>query len=156
MSARGRSGRLTLQVLLVGLVLSAAACSSGRKPATHSATAARPSPPVLQSPPANPQSAPQYILAFEERPPFHFLAPTELFAALTESYPQGVQIHDFRTRAESGKLVGIVCVDGAQGKDAIVAMIRKSPKIVLKDCGRATEAGLEEVRAMGQPSLPTR
>ena len=94
-----------------------------------------------------------YIVTFRPVAPFAPKTSRELLDAFNERHPPNVRTHHYRTQIEEGVLIGSICVDTEAGKDAVVAMLADSSKLVLVEAVRATPEALERLNAMGQPSL---
>jgi len=97
-----------------------------------------------------------YVVTFRPAAPYAPQTATDLLAAFNENHPRGVRTHHYRTEVRDNTLVGYICVDTKNGKDAIVSMVEKSKKLEFVAATLATESDLQKLYDMGQPSLRTR
>jgi hypothetical protein len=103
---------------------------------------------------ADAPSVATYIVTFKPVEPFAPRTARYLLAAFNEKHPRGVRTHHYRTRIEEGKLVGLICVDTASGRDAVVGMLKANNRLSLVQAVAANRDALDELYEMRQVSLP--
>lgn len=99
------------------------------------------------------RSVETYIVTFEPVGEFKPRTARELLNAFNENHPRGVRTHHYRTRAENDRLRGHICVDTKQGADKVASMLEESKGIKLVEAKLATQADLDKLFKLGQPSL---
>ncbi len=104
-------------------------------------------------PRAAPAEIAGYIVQFEPVDSFKPVTARQLLEAFNENHPQGVRTHHFRTQAEGDKLIGYICVDTEEARDAVASMLNKSERLTLIKSTAATDAELQELYKMSQPSI---
>jgi len=104
-------------------------------------------------PRARPDEIAGYIVKFEPVGRFKPVTARQLLDAFNENHPRGVRTHHFRTQVRGDKLIGYICVDNEGARDAIASMLDKSEKLKLIKATAATNAELQELYKLGQPSI---
>ena len=95
-----------------------------------------------------------YIVVFKGVPPFQPRTPRALLSAFNEDHPPGVRTSYFRTEVSGDALIGRICVDGADGKAAVLRMLEDNSRLTLVECIAATPEIFEKHVALKQVSLP--
>ena len=104
-------------------------------------------------PMARPARTAGYIVKFEPIGQFKPVTARQLLDAFNQNHPRGVRTHHFRTQAKGDKLIGYICVDTEAASDAVASMLEKSEKLKLIKAAAATNAELQELYKLGQPSI---
>jgi beta-lactamase regulating signal transducer with metallopeptidase domain len=91
-----------------------------------------------------------YIVTFKSRDSGKLQDVEELLAAFNSQHPQNVRTHHYRTTNVGGIRIGYICVDGKDGLDAVLKMLKTSQELALVDYADGTEERLKRLYEMPQ------
>jgi len=97
-----------------------------------------------------------YIITFKPVGSFQPETASQMLGSFNKSHPQGVKAHHFRTTNAGGILLGYICVEGEEGKEAVLKAVEENAEIELVSEVKATSENLGAFFSHGQPSLTTK
>jgi len=95
-------------------------------------------------------NAETYIVAFKSSEIGKLQGMKDLLDAFNQNHPSGVKTHHYRTTSAGGIRIGYICVDGPEGLNEILDMLKTSDNLVLVDYVEGTEERLRRLFALPQ------